>query len=142
MTFPHFYLTKTPQTETPLTVTKTPNSSTTSTGSSSPSEIFSPLQQSLDSLRSLSNHLSDLTLARGKPRRGQFGYISETEDSIPSSPSTLSRTSSSLFEQQPHNQFTPATSPAPIPAHISDSSSDDEMAPTIFFWGDDRADDS
>jgi hypothetical protein len=131
--FPYFFL------------TETPDSSTTSTGSSSPSENFSSVQQSLNSLRSLSNHFSDLTLACGKLRRGQFRYISETEASTtPLSPSTLSRTNSySLFDQQPRNLFTPDTSPLPITIHISDNSddSDDEMPPAIFFWGDNRADD-
>jgi hypothetical protein len=47
-------------------------------------------------------------------------------------------TSSSLFDQQPHNQFTPVTSLFSIQKHISD----DEMTPAIFFWGDNHADDS
>jgi hypothetical protein len=34
----------------------------------------------------------------------------------------------------------PDTSPLPIPIHISDDS-DNKMSPTIFFWGDIRADD-
>ena len=94
--------------------------------------------QSVDSLNSLSNKLSRLTLAPKRYRKGQFGYIPEPETPTPSTESSLSRTASSLFE--PRNHTTPTTSPAPVlitplPTH---SDSDDEMPANAFFWGDNR----
>jgi hypothetical protein len=105
------------------------------------SETLSALQQSQNSLRELSQQLSELTLAR-RPRKGQFGYKLDT-DTLPSSESSLSATPSSdfndLWSDPAGPTHTPPTSPPQFTAPAD--SSDEEMTNPTFFYGDDHPDD-
>jgi len=132
---------------------ETGTATTTDDKSLSSSKNFSQVQQSKDSLTDLSQHLSDLTLAPARSRKGQFGYRPEDElyslspatfstSTLSPSPSTLSRSSSesrSFWDHLPQYN-TPQTSPAPIPI-TANSSDDEEMPQPIFFYGDGRSDD-
>ncbi|KAF7371818.1 hypothetical protein MVEN_00038500 [Mycena venus] len=103
----------------------------------------SPLS-SADSLPSLTEYLSELTLGPKKaPRKGQFGY---KEPSLPSSSPSLTLSDlSDFWDQLPgHSLSTPPTSPLLGPTIATtitavDSDSDDEtVMPSDFFWGDGR----